>query len=198
MVLGVLTALVFSYKSRHTAGFALTLALIPMIVTVIIMMVNGNIGAGVAVAGAFALVRFRSVPGTAREIAAIFTAMALGLITGMGYIWVAILFFILIAGFALILIKFSFGEKTKTEKTMKITLPENFDYDGLFDDVFEKYDVEAHLEKILTTNMGTLYELTYQAKFPDDKVPKAFIDELRARNGNLGIAVGVFTDREML
>ncbi len=169
-----------------------------MIVMLIIMMVNGNIGAGVAVAGAFALVRFRSVPGTAREIAAIFTAMAIGLAIGMGYVGVAVLFFLFVSVFALALTKLDFGKKSKTEKTIKITLPENFDYDGLFDDIFEKYKINAHLEKIRTTNMGTLYELTYQATFPDDGGPKPFIDELRTRNGNLQIAVGEFTDREML
>ncbi len=198
MALGVLTAMVFLYKSRHSASFALTLALLPMTVAIVIMMVNGNIGTGVAVAGAFALIRFRSVPGTAREIAAIFTAMALGLAIGMGYIGVAVLFFALTAVFTLVLTKLSFGSPSKAEKELKITLPENFNYEGLFDDIFKKYKVKAALEKIRTTNMGTLYELTYHAVFAQQEVPKAFIDELRTRNGNLNIVVGTFTDRETL
>lgn len=198
MVLGVLTALVFSYKSRHSASFTLTLALLPMTVAVVIFLVNGNIGAGVAVAGAFALVRFRSVPGTAREIAAIFTAMALGLALGMGYIGIAVIFFVCAAAFTLVLTAINFGAPSKFEKHMKITIPENFDYNGLFDDVFEKYNVKANLEKVRTTNMGTLFELTYEAVFPDGNVPKEFMDELRARNGNLNIVIGDFNDRESL
>ena len=198
MVLGVLTALVFLYKSKHSAGFALTLALLPMAVAVVIMLVNGNLGVGVAVAGAFTLVRFRSVPGTARELAAIFTAMALGLALGMGYIGIAVIFFVLIAIFTLILTAMNFGAGSKHEKSLKITIPESFNYDGLFDEVFEKFGVRANLRKIKTTNMGTLFELTYDAVFPEGGIPKEFIDELRTRNGNLNIVVGDFTDREVL
>ncbi|MCD7954537.1 MAG: DUF4956 domain-containing protein [Lachnospiraceae bacterium] len=198
MVLGVLTALVFLFKSRSSASFSLTLALLPMTVCMIIMMVNGNIGTGVAVAGAFALIRFRSVPGTAREIAAIFTTMALGLSLGMGYVGVAVLFFVFVAALTLLLTQLDFGGTPRTEKQLKITIPENFNYEGLFDDIFEKHQVSVTLEKIRTTNMGTLYELTYQARFAKELVPKAFIDELRTRNGNLNIVIGDFGDREML
>ena len=198
MVLGVLTALVFLYKSKHSAGFALTLALLPMAVAVVIMLVNGNLGVGVAVAGAFTLVRFRSVPGTAREIAAIFTSMALGLALGMGYIGIAVIFFILISIFTLILTAVNFGAGSKNEKSLKITIPESFNYEGLFDDVFTKFGVRATLRKIKTTNMGTLFELTYDAVFPEGNISKEFIDELRTRNGNLNIVVGDFADREIL
>lgn len=198
MVLGVLTSLVFLYKSKHSSGFALTLALLPMAVAVVIMLVNGNLGVGVAVAGAFTLVRFRSVPGTAREIAAIFTSMALGLAIGMGCIGIAFIFFVLISIFTLILTAINFGAASKQEKSLKITIPESFDYEGLFDDIFKKYNVSAQLQKIRTTNMGTLFELTYSAVFPDGKVTKEFIDELRTRNGNLNIVVGDFSDKEIL
>ncbi len=198
MVLGVLTALVFLYKSRHSASFALALALLPMAVAVIIMLVNGNVGTGVAVAGAFALVRFRSVPGTAREIAAIFTAMALGLALGMGYVGIAVIFFVLVSAFTLILTTTNFGAASPFEKQLRITIPENFDYDGLFDDVFDKFHVRSRLERIRTTNMGTLFELTYHTVFLDGKIPKEFLDELRARNGNLNIVIGDFSDREVL
>jgi len=198
MLLGVLTALVFSYKNRESASFARTLALLPMTVATIIMLVNGNIGTGVAVAGAFALVRFRSAPGTGREIAAIFTTMALGLALGMGYVGVAVLFFVLVAVFTLVLTKIDFGAVSRAEKQLKITIPENFNYEGLFDDIFQKYKVDVRLERVRTTNMGTLYELTYHAQFADAQVPKAFIDELRTRNGNLNIVIGDFSEREML
>lgn len=197
-VLGILTALVFLYRGRHSASFALTLALLPMTVAIVIMLVNGNVGTGIAVAGAFALVRFRSVPGTAREIAAIFTAMALGLALGMGYIGVAVLFFLFIAVFTFLLTTIDFGAASHREKQIRITIPEHVDYEGLFDDIFEKYKVKVKLEKIRTANMGTLYELTYDAVFPGGGVSKQFIDELRTRNGNLDIIIGVSGEREML
>ena len=142
MILGILTALIFLYKSNHSASFAFTLCLLPMTVAIVIMMVNGNIGAGVAVAGAFALVRFRSVPGTAKEISAIFTCMALGLIIGMGYIGIAVIFFLFSGVFTFVLTKFHFGGTSKIEKCIKITIPENFNYDGLFDEVLEQYTQE--------------------------------------------------------
>ncbi|MCH5349810.1 MAG: DUF4956 domain-containing protein [Oscillospiraceae bacterium] len=198
IALGVLTALVFLYKSKHSAGFALTLALLPMAVAVVIMLVNGNLGAGVAVAGAFTLVRFRSVPGTAREIAAIFTSMAIGLALGMGCIGIAVIFFVIIAAFTLILTAINFGAPSKNEKSLKITIPESFDYTGLFDEVFEKFGVKVSLRKIRTTNMGTLFELTYDAIFPEDNIPKEFIDEIRTRNGNLNIIISDFTEKEVL
>ncbi len=197
-VLGVLTALVFSYKCRHSASFSMTLALMPMAVAVVIMLVNGNVGTGVAVAGAFALVRFRSVPGTAREIAAIFTAMVIGLALGIGQIGTAVVFFAVSSVFTLVLTKIDFGAPSRFEKQMKITIPESFDYNGLFDDVFRKYQVTAKLEKVRTTNMGTLFELTYDARFSDGKISKEFIDEIRTRNGNLNITVGDYNDREYL
>lgn len=198
MALGVMTALVFLYRSRHSVSFALTLALLPMTVAVVIMLVNGNIGTGVAVAGAFALVRFRSVPGTAREIAAIFTAMALGLALGMGYLGIAVIFFALTAAFTLLLTTINFGATSQYEKLLKITIPENFNYEGLFDEVFEKYTDKAHLTRIRTTNMGTLFELTYDVVVKDKQISKEFMDELRTRNGNLNIVIGDFSDKEML
>lgn len=198
VVLGLLTALVFTFRCRHTASFALTLTLLPMAVAVIILLVNGNIGTGVAVAGAFALVRFRSVPGTAREIAAIFIEMALGLCLGLGYIGLAVIFFALTAIITLLLTAMRFGAPSATVKQMKITLPENVDYETLFDDVFEQYRVRADLQRIRTTNMGTLFELTYLLTFPAPQVPKAFIDELRIRNGNLNIVIGAVTEHEAL
>lgn len=198
MALGVFNALVFLYRSRHSAGFALTLALLPMAVAVVIMLVNGSIGTGVAVAGAFALVRFRSVPGTAREIAAIFTAMALGLALGMGYLAIAAIFFLLTAAFTLALTAVDFGAPSRYHRQLKVTIPESFNYEGLFDDVLDRYARSWQLERIKTTNMGTLFELTYQLELREAGVPKEFLDELRARNGNLNIVVGSRTEKEML
>lgn len=198
MILGGLTSLVFSYKSRHSGSFAITVAVLPMVVALVIFLVNGNIGAGIAVAGTFSLVRFRSMPGTAREIAAIFADMAMGLALGMGYVGIAVLFFAMTAVFVLALTRAGFGMPSHREKHLKITIPENFNYEGLFDDLFQRYTVSAHLERVHTTNMGTLFELTYHIVLRDGTIPKEFIDELRTRNANLGISIGDIVQQEGL
>ena len=187
LLLGVGTALVAGYRSRSTQSLAVTLAILPAVVQAVIMLVNGSIGAGIAVAGAFSLVRFRSAPGTAREIAAIFLAMAIGLATGMGYVGLAALLFLILAGAMLALTALRFGQKEDAGRILKITIPEDLDYDGLFDDLFERYTTAHTLEKVKTTNMGTLYELRYHITLRQEPVPKVFLDELRCRNGNLNI-----------
>ncbi len=187
LLLGVGTALVAGYRSRSTQSLTVTLAILPAVVQAVIMLVNGSIGAGIAVAGAFSLVRFRSAPGSAREIAAIFLAMAIGLATGMGYVGLAVLLFLILAGAMLALTALRFGQKEDAGRILKITIPEDLDYDGLFDDLFERYTTAHTLEKVKTTNMGTLYELRYRITLRQEPVPKVFLDELRCRNGNLNI-----------
>ena len=179
LVLGIATAFLCMYRSKCSQGFAVTVAVLPAIVQIVILLVNGNVGAGVAVAGAFSLVRFRSVPGTAREIGVIFLAMALGLATGMGYV--------ALAAVLLLLTRLGFGTRRTDERLLKITIPENLDYDGLFDDLFATYTTAHTLERVKTANMGTLYELQYRVTLRDAQVPKAFLDALRCRNGNLNI-----------
>ena len=190
LLLGVGTALVAGYRSRSTQSLAVTLAILPAVVQAVIMLVNGSIGAGIAIAGAFSLVRFRSAPGTAREIAAIFLAMAIGLATGMGYVGLAALLFLILAGAMLALTALRFGQKEDAGRILKITIPEDLDYDGLFDDLFERYTTAHTLEKVKTTNMGTLYELRYRITLRQEPVPKVFLDELRCRNGNLEVRCG--------
>ena len=190
LVLGIATAFLGMYRSKCSQGFAVTVAVLPAIVQIVILLVNGNVGAGVAVAGAFSLVRFRSVPGTAREIGVIFLAMALGLATGMGYVWLAVMVFAIVSAVMLLLTAVNFGGADEHERVLRITIPESLDYDGLFDDLFEKYTKSCVLERVKTSNMGTLYELTYRVTLPDDHAPKAFLDELRCRNGNLNITCG--------
>ena len=198
IVLGIMTALVYMFRNRCSQSFAITLAVLPAIVQVVIMLVNGNIGAGVAVAGAFSLVRFRSAPGTAKEIGAIFLAMAIGLATGMGYVTLAVLFFVIIGAFMLLLNLVKFGDGDRAERSLKITIPENLDYDGIFDDLFTQYTERATLEKVKTSNMGTLYELQYSIVLKSKEIPKAFIDELRTRNGNLNITCSKVSEKETL
>ena len=183
-------ALVSMYRSRTTQSFAVTLAILPAVVQLVIMLVNGDLGAGVAVAGAFSLVRFRSAPGTAREIGALFLAMALGLATGMGYVWLAVLAFAVLAAVMLLLTAVNFGSPKASERVLKITIPENLDYEGLFDDLFPQYTSSHTLTRVKTSNMGTLYELEYHITLPGETVPKAFLDDLRCRNGNLNITCG--------
>ena len=190
VLLGIATALLACYRSRSTPGFAVTLAVLPAIVQLVIMLVNGNVGAGVAVAGAFSLVRFRSAPGTAKEIGVIFLAMALGLATGMGYVALAAGFFVIAAAVMLLLTRLNFCGKTSPERMLKITIPENLDYEGIFDDLFEHYTSAHTLEKVKTSNMGTLYELQYRITLKTAGIPKEFLDALRCRNGNLNIVCG--------
>ena len=198
LVLGVGTALLCTYKSKYSQSFALTLAMLPAMVQVVIMLVNGNIGTGVAVAGAFGLIRFRSAPGTAREIGMIFLAMAIGLATGMGYVALAALFFVIMAAFTLALTAARFGALDENERTLKITIPENLDYDGLFDDLFAKYTRSCELERVKTSNMGTLYELSYRVVLRETQPSKEFLDELRCRNGNLNISCGRIDRKDAL
>lgn len=190
LVLGVLTGMLCMFKNRYSQSFVLALAVLPAVVQVIIMLVNGNIGTGVAVAGTFGLVRFRSASGTAREISLIFLAMAMGLATGMGYVALAALLFLILAAFLLLLELARFGAGAQNERALKITIGEDLDYDGLFDDLFDRYTTTHELERVKTTNMGTLYELEYKIVLKDEHTTKDFLDALRCRNGNLNIVCG--------
>ena len=198
LLLGLGAAALSMFRSRYSQSFVVTLAMLPAMVQIIIMMVNGNIGAGVAVAGAFGLIRFRSAPGSAREIGMVFLTTAIGLATGMGYVIVAAAFFIIIAVFSILLTLVGFGAGEADERELKITIPENLDYDGLFDDLLNKYTRYAELERVKTTSMGTLYELSYKVVLRNQQKSKEFLDELRTRNGNLSIVCGKPVTKEAL
>ena len=190
LLLGLGTALIYMHRSHYSKSFVITLALLPAMVQLVIMLVNGNLGTGVAVAGAFSLIRFRSVPGSAKEIGCIFFAMAIGLATGMGYIGIAIVtgavMCILLTAYAAL----SFGRKPEEEKELKITIPENLDYTGLFDDLFGEYTRSAELISVRTTGMGSLYNLHYHVRLVSPEIEKQFLDAIRCRNGNLDIVCG--------
>ena len=190
LVLGMGVAFLHQWKNHSNKGFLVTLALMPLMVQAIIALVNGNLGTGVAVMGAFSLVRFRSLPGTAREIGSIFFAMAIGLATGMGYLAYAVVFLILAGGATLLLESSHFGAPKQTERELKITIPENLDYEGIFDDLFSLYTNGAELQRVKTTNMGSLYELTFSVRLKGSVIQKEFLDQLRSRNGNLNIVCG--------
>ena len=191
LVLGLVMALAYMYRTRYTKSFVVTLALLPAVVCIVIMMVNGNIGAGVAVAGAFSLVRFRSVPGTAKEICTLFLAMGAGLVAGMGYLGFATLFTVVMCIIFLLYNHLDFGAKKNaaTYKTLTIVIPEDLDYTGVFDDVFERYTTSFDLVRVKSTNMGSMFKLTYNVMLRDGAKEKEMIDKLRCRNGNLEITV---------
>ncbi len=190
LLLGVVIAVVTKVTNGHSSKSILTtLILIPVIVQLIIMMVNGNLGVGVSVMGAFSLVRFRSVPGNGKEIVSIFSAMAIGLATGTGYIGIAVAATAVISIVLLILGFIRFGEDDKGARQLKIIIPEDLDFTEIFDDIFEKYVKQPELEKVKTTNMGSMFELTYNIILKDAKNEKKLIDEIRCRNGNLTVTL---------
>ena len=191
LVLGLLVAFTYMYRTRYTKSFVITLALLPAVVCVVIMLVNGNVGTGVAVAGAFSLVRFRSVPGTAKEICMLFLAMGTGLIAGMGYIGFAVLFTVLMCIMFFVYNRLDLGSKKNSEtyKTLTITIPEDLDYTGVFDEIFNEYTFSYDLLRVKTTNMGSMFRLTYNIALRDVSREKEMIDKLRCRNGNLEISV---------
>ena len=191
LVIGVLMTIAYMYRTRYTKSFVVTLALLPAVVCVVIMMVNGNVGTGVAVAGAFSLVRFRSVPGTAKEICTLFLAMGAGLIVGMGYIAFALLFTVVMCIIFVICNRLDFGTKKNGAifKTLTITIPEDLDYTGAFDDIFSEYTKSNDLVRVKSTNMGSMFKLTYNIELRDALKEKEMLDKLRCRNGNLEIVV---------
>ena len=191
LLIGLILACGYMYRSRFTKSFIATLALLPAVVCVVIMMVNGNVGAGVAVAGAFSLVRFRSVPGTAREITMLFLAMGAGLMTGMGYLGYALLFTVIMCALSILYNHLDLGAQKSAAayKTLNITIPEDLDYTGVFDTILQTYTVSHELIRVKTTDMGSMFRLTYQLVLRDPAKEKEMIDQLRCRNGNLEISV---------
>ena len=189
--IGLILAALYQYHTRYTRSFVVTLALLPAVVCVVIMMVNGNVGTGVAVAGTFSLVRFRSAPGTAREICAIFLAMAAGLIAGMGYLGYAVLCTLVLGGAELLfrMLSAKADGGASLYKTLHITIPEDLDYSDVFDEPLREFTREYELISVKTTNMGSLFRLTYNITLRDSRTEKSLIDRLRCRNGNLEITV---------
>ncbi len=191
LILGLVLAASYIFRSKYTRSFAVTLALLPAIVCMVIMMVNGNIGAGVAVAGTFSLVRFRSAPGTAREILAIFLAMGTGLVIGMGYLGYAALFTVIMCAVLVLLnsVNAGAGDKAILRRVLKITIPEDLDYTDAFTDIFEEYTTDHELIRVKTTNMGSMFRLTYTITLTAREREKELIDAIRTRNANLEIMI---------
>ncbi|MBQ9909900.1 MAG: DUF4956 domain-containing protein [Lachnospiraceae bacterium] len=187
-------ALSFVYmktERRYSKAFMTSLVVLPAAVCAIIALVNGNLGTGIAILGSFALVRFRSQPGNGKEIAVIFIAMGIGLAAATGYLLFTVIFAAFMCLLLFVLSKTGFGGKYEAEKSLKVTIPEDLDYQTAFEDVFERYMENVTLDNVRTTNLGSMYELRYSFTLKKDKSEKEMIDELRIRNGNLPIVCGL-------
>ena len=191
MVMGLIVSFFYMYKNQSSKSFATTLVILPAAVTMVIMLVNGNIGAGLGVAGSFSLMKFRSAKGDARDLICIFLDVAVGLCCGMGYLTIAAIFLAIVLAVAFVLSIVNFGED-KTERVLKITIPEDLNYDEAFDDVLSEFTTRHELVSVKTSNLGSLYKCEYVLTLKDANKQKAFLDELRTRNGNLEVSLGKY------
>ena len=187
LLMGFIVASAYRFKSEYSHSLSKTLVLLPAMVQIIIFFASENIGVGIAVAGAFSLIRFRSIAGNARDIAHLFLAMSLGFVTGLGYLFYALMFLICIGCTSLILTYFNYGKSEDDMHNLRIKIPEDLNYEGVFDDIFAKYTDRVEVESVKTTQMGSLYELKFLVKLKDASKTQSFLNELRTRNGNLGI-----------
>ena len=190
LVFGLIIAICYCLSGKSTKGFCVSLVVLPALVQTVIMLVNGNLGTGVAIVGAFSLIRFRSIPGTSREITFVFFAMVAGLAAGMGYLTYGVFVCLFVGVVVVFLALLPVHGKEERMQTLRITIYEDLDYTTIFDDLFEEYLKRYELEMVKTTNMGSMYQITYRIEQKDRKREKEFIDELRCRNGNLTIVCG--------
>lgn len=198
IVLGIIVAGVYMFRHKYSKNFVVTLALLPLIVQMVITVVNGNIGAGIAVMGVFNLVRFRSIPGTAKDIASVFLAMAVGLACGMGYLGLAALFTLVVAIVNIAFVISPLGKEAPATMQLSVTVPEDLEFNGMFDDILSRYCESSSLVKVETTNMGSLYKLAWEVQMKNAAQSKAFLDEIRCLNGNLKVSLGYAPAREGL
>ena len=189
--------LLITTKDRQSPNLALSLVILPVIISVLILLIGSNIARAFSMAGVFALVRFRSVPGDSKDITFVFMTVAAGLSSGTGYIVFGGAVTLLLCITVLVLGKLGFGVTKSNEKRLKITIPEDMNFQGAFDDLFEKYTSRCRLQKVRTSNLGTLFELTYQLAMKDEKAEKEFMDEIRSRNGNLNIQIYLNESNEL-
>ncbi len=190
VILGLISAIMHRYKNNPSRSFSVTIALMPFIVQTVIMMVNGNLGAGIAVAGAFSLVRFRSVPGSARDICFVFLCCATGLATGTGFVVVAAILTLIVCLLSFLYFIFPFADQKNSARTLKITVSEDMDYENDFKGVFDKYTSSYSLKRIQTVNLGSLFRLQYDIVLKSGVKEMEFINDLRCCNGNLDIICG--------
>ena len=187
IVLGLMIAFTHKMTSKYNKNYLTTIALLPLLITTIIIMVNGNLGTSIAVLGTFGFVRFRSVPGTSKEILSVLFGMTIGLVVGMGNLIFGFIVTIIACLFIILYNKLTIFDENKYEKILKISIPENLDYTEVFDDIFKVYAKDIKLMSVKTSNMGSIFDLKYRIVLNKDIDEKKFMDELRVKNGNLKI-----------
>ena len=196
LVLGLVVAKVYQYKTVYSKSFVMSLALLPALIAVVIFLVNGSLGAGVAVMGAFSLIRFRSAPGGAKELVSIFLAMTIGIAIGMGYLVFAGTFTLIMSVAIVLLETINFGQMKHSIRQLTIVIPESLDYESIFDDIFDKATNHLELASVKTSDMGSLFKLKYIIQLNGKMTEKELMDALRTRNGNLEIAISRFIKKE--
>ena len=196
LVLGLVVAKVYQYKTVYSKSFVMSLALLPALIAVVIFLVNGSLGAGVAVMGAFSLIRFRSAPGGARELVSIFLAMTIGIAIGMGYLVFAGAFTLIMSVAIVLLETINFGQMKHSIRQLTIVIPESLDYESIFDDIFDKSTNHLELASVKTSDMGSLFKLKYIIQLNGKMTEKELMDALRTRNGNLEIAINRYITKE--
>ena len=195
-ILGLVVAKVYQYKTVYSKSFVMSLALLPTLIAVVIFLINSSLGAGVAVMGAFSLIRFRSAPGGAKELVSIFLAMTIGIAIGMGYLVFAGAFTLIMSVAIILLETINFGQMKHSIRQLTIVIPESLDYESIFDDIFDKATNHLELASVKTSDMGSLFKLKYIVQLNGKMTEKELMDALRTRNGNLEIAISRFITKE--
>ena len=196
LVLGLILAKVYQYKTIYSKSFMMTLVMLPTLIAIVIFLVNGSLGAGVAVMGAFSLIRFRSAPGGAKELLAIFLAMTIGIAVGMGYIVFASVFTVIMSVVMLLLETVNFGQMKHSMRQVTVVIPESLDYETVFEDIFQKATNYVELANVKTSDMGSLFKIKYIVQLNGTMTEKELMDALRTRNGNLEIAISRYVTKE--
>lgn len=196
LLLGLVVAKVYQFKTVYSKSFVMSLALLPTLIAIVIFLVNGSLGAGVAVMGAFSLIRFRSAPGGAKELVSIFLVMTIGIAIGMGYLVFATVFTLIMSLAMLLLEVVNFGQMKHSMRQLTVVIPESLDYESIFDDIFNKATNHVELANVKTSDMGSLFKLKYIIQLNGRMTEKELIDALRTRNGNLEIAISRYITKE--
>ena len=196
LLLGLVVAKVYQFKTVYSKSFVMSLALLPTLIAIVIFLVNGSLGAGVAVMGAFSLIRFRSAPGGAKELVSIFLVMTIGIAIGMGYLVFATVFTLIMSLAMLLLEVVNFGQMKHSMRQLTIVIPESLDYESIFDDIFNKAANHVELANVKTSDMGSLFKIKYIIQLNGRMTEKELIDALRTRNGNLEIAISRYITKE--
>ena len=196
LLLGLVVAKVYQFKTIYSKSFVMSLALLPTLIAIVIFLVNGSLGAGVAVMGAFSLIRFRSAPGGAKELVSIFLVMTIGIAIGMGHLVFATVFTLIMSLAMLLLEVVNFGQMKHSMRQLTIVIPESLDYESIFDDIFNKAANHVELANVKTSDMGSLFKIKYIIQLNGRMTEKELIDALRTRNGNLEIAISRYITKE--